>query len=229
VSPWLRQLELQVDQLSLRERMLTYLSGVAVLFIVWDFALLYPQMDKTEKLNGQLQQLEQKLAARAQEATVLAQGVGVNIDQGKLQQLEDLNQQIAAHNSRMSEMSFGLVPPDELLSVVREVLERSNELTISRIEYLPPEEVQINQTSQPSSQPSSQQESRGAAGVYKHTVELSLEGTYFDLLEYLQGLEELPWRLYWEGLTYEVSSPPLGDIDLRISTLSESGVRFENQ
>ena len=83
MSPWLRQLELQVDQMSLRERMLTYLSGVAVLFIVWDFALLSPQMNKTEKLNGQLQQLEQKLAARAQEATVLAQGVGLNIDQEK--------------------------------------------------------------------------------------------------------------------------------------------------
>lgn len=221
MSPWLRKLELQVDQLSLRERMLTYLSGVAVLFVVWDLALLSPQMNKTEKVNSQLQQLEQKLAARAQEATILAQGVGSNIDQEKHQQLEGLNQQIETLNSEMSGMSFGLVPPDELLIVVKEVLERSNELTIFRIEYLPPEKVQIGQASQ--------LDSRGAAGVYKHTVELSLEGTYFDLLEYLQGLEELPWRLYWEGLTYEVSNPPLGDIELRISTLSESGVRFEKQ
>lgn len=209
------QIQTQVDALSLRERGLVFLSGTAVIFMFWTFLLFDPQNAELEVLQLQMQETEKKLSVRAQEATVLAQTVGINADQAKMMQLAELKRMSAMLDEQMAEMSLELIPAGELLGVVREVLEQSNELRIERIDYLPPEVFD----------PGTRR--RSSPGIFRHTVELTLEGSYFDLLEYLQGLEALPWRLHWDTLNYEVTHYPVGDIELTVSTLSTSGVRFE--
>ncbi len=208
------QIQNQVDALSLRERGLVFLSGTAVVFMAWTFLLFDPQNAELEVLQLQMQETEKKLSVRAQEATVLAQSVGINADQSKMNQLAELKRVSALLDEQMADLSVELIPAEDLLSILREVLEQSNELQIERINYLPPEEYDPGSGG------------RSSGGVYKHTVELTLIGSYFDLLQYLQGLEALPWRLHWDTLNYEVTSYPSGYIELTVSTLSTSGVRF---
>lgn len=40
--------------------------------------------------------------------------------------------------------------------------------------------------------------------LYRHGLKLSLEGGYFDLLNYLQAIQASGWRLHWESLDYQV-------------------------
>ena len=121
----------------------------------------------------------------------------------------------------MSGLTVGLIPANRLLDVLRDVLKQSNELTIKHIEFLPPAKLKLSDLSD-SAEPE-------ASGVFKHTVELSMQGNYFDLLHYLQGLEDLPWTIYWDSLNYQVSGYPLADIELKVSTMSLSEVLFEKQ
>ena len=209
----------QVDVLTLRERGLLFLSGIGVISVIWTLLIFDPQYAVKEAVNLQMQAVQQKLSARTQEATVLAQMVETGVDQTRVRQLSELKKETALLGDKMSELSIGLIPANELLDVLRDVLQRSNELTILRIEILPP--VKLNNIGN--------RAKSNNHGIFKHTVELTLQGSYFNLLTYLQGLEELPWRLYWDSLKYRVSGYPLGDIELRVSTLSMSGVLFENK
>ena len=102
----------------------------------------------------------------------------------------------------------------------KDVLLQSSKLTIKRIESLPSEQLKLTSVNDSGETEES--------GVMKHVVVLRLEGTYFELLQYLQGLEQLPWRFFWDSLNYRVSGYPVSDIEIRVSTLTMKEALFED-
>jgi len=57
-------------------------------------------------------------------------------------------------------------------------------------------------------------------GPYLHPVELVLRGRYLDILDYLQALEALHWRLYWKTLELDNSAYPIDRVRIEIGTIS---------
>jgi len=58
------------------------------------------------------------------------------------------------------------------------------------------------------------------AGVFKHAVVMQLSGGFFETKQFIEALEALPWRLYWDSLEYSVSQYPSAIITLQVYTLS---------
>ena len=56
--------------------------------------------------------------------------------------------------------------------------------------------------------------------LYRHGVVIELEGDYLPLLDYLQALENLPWRLYWYGLDVKADKPGARRFRLEFYTVS---------
>ncbi len=56
--------------------------------------------------------------------------------------------------------------------------------------------------------------------LYRHGLELTLEGSFGDLLAYLTALEALPQRLQWGSLSLRVQQHPTSVLTLRLYTLS---------
>ena len=59
-----------------------------------------------------------------------------------------------------------------------------------------------------------------AATFYRHGLEIEVEGSFAACLEYLDAIEALPWRLYWQLLDLEVIEYPRNRIRIEVSTLS---------
>ena len=55
---------------------------------------------------------------------------------------------------------------------------------------------------------------------YGLDLELELEGPYLAVLAYLEDLEALPWRLYWQVLEIDVDDYPRNRIRIEVATLS---------
>ena len=218
MNKWLQKLQTQIDELALRERGLAFLAGTTVLFMLWNLFLFAPQREEREALNQQMQTVQRRLDVQTQEASVLASLIGTGTDVRKMQQLAELEKENATLNSKLSSLAVGLVPADDLLNVLQDVLQQSSKLTIKRIEALPPEELKLTSAAG----------GETIKGVINHAVVLSLECSYFGLLHYMQDLEELLWRFNWNSLNYRVSGYPLGNIELRVSTLTLEEVFFEN-
>jgi len=59
----------------------------------------------------------------------------------------------------------------------------------------------------------------GGREIFRHTVELSVSGGYFDLLDYLAALERMPEHLFWDG--FELTAQyPRSVLKLTVYTLS---------
>jgi len=55
--------------------------------------------------------------------------------------------------------------------------------------------------------------------VYKHGVEIVVQGSYLDLLAYVSRLERQPWQMYW-GRTVVSAEYPKVMVALTLYTLS---------
>jgi MSHA biogenesis protein MshJ len=56
--------------------------------------------------------------------------------------------------------------------------------------------------------------------LYRHGVELAVEGSYADLLSYCAALETLPQHLLWGGMKLAADKHPQIVLTLRLYTLS---------
>ncbi|MGB2331511.1 MAG: hypothetical protein ACPH3H_12490, partial [Pseudomonadales bacterium] len=56
--------------------------------------------------------------------------------------------------------------------------------------------------------------------VFKHGLNLTLRGSYLDVLRYLSAIENLGVRFFWERVEYKSEAYPLGVIAIEVFTLS---------
>ncbi|MET0264982.1 MAG: hypothetical protein ABW202_05155 [Duganella sp.] len=56
--------------------------------------------------------------------------------------------------------------------------------------------------------------------LYRHGVEIVLQGSYLDMIQYMQGLEALPVQLFWGGARLDAEQWPQARLTLTLYTLS---------
>jgi MSHA biogenesis protein MshJ len=59
-----------------------------------------------------------------------------------------------------------------------------------------------------------------AGGIFKHGVEITLQGNYADVLQYMTELESMPWQVFWGKAEYAVETYPKATVTLTLYTLS---------
>ena len=60
----------------------------------------------------------------------------------------------------------------------------------------------------------------GPIRLFRHGLILELSGDYMSVLRYVQALERLPWKFFWESMNYQVQQWPTGKITLKLLSLS---------
>ncbi len=65
-----------------------------------------------------------------------------------------------------------------------------------------------------------QAESQRTLALYRHGIDIELEGSWADLHGYLRSIEQLPKRLFWGELTLRADKYPKVGLKLTLYTLS---------
>lgn len=209
---WLRDLIDRFDQLSLRERVIVLIAALLLIILIWDSTFMTP-LDRQRKSN--LQQID---ALRA-EIGGLDQSIEALVAQGAADPKRSsadtagvLRAEIQDIDRRLAGVTSGLIAPKEMSQVLEQVLARAGRLTLHGLRTLPPESVMAPGADAAAS-------GKPAAQIYKHGVELELSGNYLDTLYFLQALEALPWRFFWDRIDFAVEQHPRGRVKLRLYTL----------
>lgn len=214
----LQQWKERFEALSLRERALVTLACVAILYLLWDnlfFTPIHKQMAATstqlEALNSQLAELDAQIESMAGSQA----SEGVIIEQ--IAQVETRLQQLRQQQNRLM---GDFITPSTMVRVLRDLLQE-NGLILVRME---------SGAAQPLFADTQEQGAQaGTAGtgvtdtgpnIYRHSLTMELEGDYFTALKYLQALEHLPWRFYWDEIRYQVHAHPRARITITLYTLS---------
>jgi MSHA biogenesis protein MshJ len=191
------------DRLSLRERLLILAAMLAVLFVLWDSLLLAPLELRRRALSTEVDSLQAEITATA---AVLQSSMSNDPAHNAALQIAHAQHDIAALDRQLQSATVGLLPADRMAAVLEDVLRRRQQLRLVSLRtetatpLLPGPEDQT--------------------GPYLHPVELVLRGRYLDILDYLQALEGLHWRLYWKTLELDSSAYPVDRVRIEIGTIS---------
>jgi len=208
VNPRLEKIRTRIDELSLRERGLLFLSLVAVIFMLWQSALMKPvetaQKAKLERLTTLQKEVE---ALDTQIQTLIATRTA-DPDAENRRVAEELRAQLGQLEGRIVGTVEGLVEPRQMAQMLEDVLTRNPGLKLKKARSL-------------RAVPLVAEEGLGGT-VYQHGLRLELEGSYLDALNYLRALQKLPRSIYWDEVQVAMEEYPTAKITITVHTLSLS-------
>jgi MSHA biogenesis protein MshJ len=201
---------------SLRERALMTGLGVAAVVLLFDTLSLAPMAVEYKRLSGQL--TEARATIRAGEMALAANRGQEDPDEVKRRYRDELRKQIAEMDERLQGLQKQLVPPDQVSSLLEGVLGRERGLALVSLHKLPVQRYQTNGTAK-AADPKAQAAESGR-GIYQHSFEIRVEGSYAELHAYLKRLEALPWQLFWGKAELDATGHPRLRLTLTLHTLS---------
>ena len=203
------------DHLSLRERVLAVAATIVVLVVALNGLLLNKLDARRKSLGGELTTLQGSMttAANTVEAMNAADATST-----ALTQRQALQHDLESVNSQLASEAAGMIAPERMAEVIHGMLSRQHGVTLVSLRSLPARKVVDDKSS--TDHGSTDRGSTDQGGPYVHPVELVLEGSYLDILGYLQSLEALPWRFYWRVLDLHSSNYPLNRVRVELGTVS---------
>lgn len=195
-----------VDRMSTRERVLVFATAVLVLASLWYLLLMQPLVKEAGQKRTEIATMQSRMATsnRAFEDQMLQMtGSGTEYEA----RFARVQRQLDEVNGLLDNYASELIDPAEMARVLEGMLKEQSGLQLVRIRNLAPEALSASADSR-------------TATFYKHGLEIEFEGSYFECLEYLQAIETLPWRFYWQVLDLEVVEYPTNRVRVVVSTLS---------
>ncbi len=121
--------------------------------------------------------------------------------------ITELETQLAAQDAQFEAQLGRLVRPQQAAPLLRDVLAQAPGLRLLNLDSTPGEPLLPDSTR--------------TARIVRYDLELRVEGGYLAALDYLQRLEQLPWTLFWEGVSLKVAEYPRSEIQLTVYTLGQ--------
>ena len=221
----------RVDALTLRERAMIFAAATVTLVAVVSMLLLDPVSAKQKKLSQQIKLQQAKMKEIQANIQVLAAAQGSDPDAANKARLAQLKRQIEEMNAHLESTQQSLVPPEKMATVLEDILRRDRQLQLVSLKTLPT--TGLKELATPAS-PAPVAQAQAAANqpaakpvvnsmqnsIYRHGVEITVQGNYADLLHYLAQLEDVSWQMYWGKVNLAVGDYPMAKLSLTLYTLS---------
>lgn len=203
--------------LSTRERVLVLIALFAVAYQVGNLVVFDRQLEQVESLQAKIAAdnravltTNRQIAAmlgRVPEDPNLRLRESIEVQRSVLQQIRSALQAATAE----------LISPRDMAKFLEQLLLQERELELLRLNTHEPEPLIGPSSKDPSTN------GLGAGSVlHRHAFDIEFSGNYLATLRYLEALERLPWRFFWDSVDYEVIDYPESIVRLRLHTLSLS-------
>ncbi|MEO8310577.1 MAG: hypothetical protein ABI520_05340 [Caldimonas sp.] len=209
-----------------RERALLIGAAMVCLLGAGDLALLEPALKDRARL---LRQIDDQKAAR--DALEAAAGTGArDPDASAKQQLAALRTQLRATEREFQSLQNGLVQPQQMGALLQSLLAEQRGLRLLGLRSLPVTALgdpaaATKKTSGDKAAAADRTSPAGAARneeawLYRHAVEVRVQGSYADMLAYLRAIEGLPRHVRWGDVEIDARAYPASTMTITLYTVS---------
>lgn len=204
----------RIDSASLRERAMIFAAAALVLVTVLQSLLIEPQLREQRRLAAEQVQRQAESAKLQAELQKLALSRRNDPNVEARQRIATLREELQALNVQIVEQQKKFTAPEQMRTVLEEMLARNRKLRLMDLKTLPPATLSDVKAQEGSSA------SPAERLIYRHGLEITLSGTYLDMLSYLSELEHLPTQMYWGSMDFSVAEYPTATLKLVVYTLS---------
>jgi MSHA biogenesis protein MshJ len=205
-----RQGRRMFDSRMLNERRLIIVAVAALSWFVLDSTLVTPSFKQFNE--AALRNKAAKMARDTLQEEVEKHKRDRAIKEAEaLQEIKRIKQRIEQSKQAIAEQQAMLAPAREMRSLLDGLFNQAAHLQVRSMRTLPPEEVKF--TPIPGVAISQ-------ALLYRQGMELSVSGTFLEALTWLRGVESMPRKLLWDGLTMRVEPDGLVTLSMIVHTYS---------
>lgn len=197
--------------ISTRERFLIMMTVLIAISFVWWYWFAGPLKSKTSALQQRNQGLSSELLVLQTSINGIQQRIKEGVHKREQQRLKVLDGELKRVNDLLKQKTLELIEPEEMFELMQTLVfaESNLKLTSLKRKLVKPaftsDQLQADQPE-----------------IYRHVMEVSFEGGYEDVLNYITGLEKIEWKLIWDKITLSSGEYPVIKVAIEISTLSDS-------
>jgi len=214
----LRELETRINVRTRRERLLLAGALVAVVLVAWDSAVRAPLTQERARALQQMAQARVQVSQLDASTAQLQGQLDALSGNGRARRLEDLHAQIERVDRKLKERTARVISPVQMVKVLRDVLAGDERLKLVALRNTGVDPVITED--QPAKEGTQAPAKDGVPRVFRHHVEVVVQGRYLALLDYLERLEGLRWQFQWDALRIETVEYPTARATIDLSTLS---------
>lgn len=221
---WIK-LSTRLDAMTLRERVLLFAAVLAIILFFVYIGAVEPLLNRQKELQAQIHQQDNQIAGIDLEITAKAQGFVSDPDAATRARLATVRREIDTTSAGLMAMQKGLVAPQRIAPLLEHLLRGNGKLKLLSLRTLP-----VSGLNEALAKPAAP-EAKPAAGapaavpkprelLYRHGVEMVLQGSYLDMISYMDALEKLPVQLFWGKAQLDAQQYPNAHLTLTLYTLS---------
>jgi MSHA biogenesis protein MshJ len=215
--------------LSKRERWMIFGAGLFAVVGLLDTFLLEPQRAQLNSTQEEILKIQNDTAALTEQMNTIATQAAPQPASNAFQHdIDEVNAKIASQSSDLVRISSYMVPPQEMVLLLKKLLQQHTDVQVLEMQSLPvtdfiekQRKLIQEQTAPANGTPVAGSEDiwLNVPHVYQHAVKVRLKGKYFALMDYAQSLKAISKRVAWE--TAELKSDyPENELTIQVYTLS---------
>ena len=197
------------NALTFRERLLSVVTIVVSISVVWWFFYVEPLQLKTNVLAEENNRINQENKLSRNTINDIRDKIAGGLNKDKTRKLAQLEKALESVEERLRLKTIELIDPEQMFQLMTNLVYRDSGLKLLSLKRL---------KVKPAIEPSEDQ--RDVAGIYRHVLEVKFSGKFLDILKYMQTLENLDWKLIWDEIEIATNEFPQISVKIVISTLS---------
>jgi MSHA biogenesis protein MshJ len=203
------------DALQPRERLMVFIAGVTIIVGLGFVLAIDGALGKNRILAANAEKQRTDLAQLQRQNAELSRLLTQDPDADARKRIDDLQHRLGSFDNELRGVQQGLVPPRQMVRMLEDMLDRDSRVRLVKLHTLPVKALveAAGATAAKSAVPVKNL-------VYKHGIELTVEGSYLDLLDYQSRLEKLPWRMFFARAIVNSVDYPKVFMTITLYTLS---------
>lgn len=220
-----QKMSARTDALSLRERVLVFAAAATILLVLTQQLVLDPLFQRQQVLSEKIREDQAATAILEAQIQGIARAQTLDPDAANRLRVAALEQEADGLTERLHTLHKGLVAPADMPALLEAILKRHGGLRLQSLKTFAPENIVAAPAGPEAAKPSLaagkvEKPAEPAAVVYKHGVEIVVQGSYLDMLGYMAELESMPWQVFWARGALQAGEYPSSRLVLHLYTLS---------
>jgi MSHA biogenesis protein MshJ len=213
------KLACKFDALKPRERVMVFAAGLAVIAGLGFVLAIDGALAKHKIVAANAEKHRIDLAQLQKQNAELSRVLTLDPDVEGRKRIDDLRRQLGGYDTELRSVQQGLVPPNRMVRVLEDMLSRDSHVRLVKLRTLPAAAL-LEPAAGAADHAPAKSPAPAKNLVYKHGIELTVEGNYLDLLEYQARLEKLPWRMFFARTSVNSVNYPRVLMTVTLYTLS---------
>jgi MSHA biogenesis protein MshJ len=195
---------------------------IVVPLLAGEMLILEGQRTRNATLAGSIEQQSASATELQTQVLLLQQQLQVDPDARAKAEIAALMAEQQMLEKDLLAVGQSLVPPEQMNELLEQLLARHRGLRLVSLKTMKPQSVmgEPEKDGAAAAAPRKEKVADQRFDLYRHGVEIRIEGSFAELQAYLVQLEELKERLLWGYLQYEVGEYPKAEMSLMVYTLS---------